>query len=318
MRPRLPWIIAGALAPALVSAGPAAPDIEHTALACVPIGRYARVAARSAAGAAGADLQFRGDPGGGWYSVRMAAEEDGWTGFLPRPTSAVRSIEYRIVVHFTDATSATSRALSVPVLETCDTDARASVASPIVIRVPGGAPAVPPVPAGFAPAGVVLAEEKRGLSRSLKIGGAVAAATVLGATAVAVAGATAPPEPHPIVLPELRFNAIVPVPGSTLVRGREGLAVSMVMSHQPTFPLTLSWRVELVSTSAGRTCVQMDGHLFEVQSPIELTLAAPVVSSPGGDCGPQGFDTDSVRITVAHENQIIHDMSYAFGYRFVP
>jgi hypothetical protein len=174
------------------------------------------------------------------------------------------------------------------------------------------------VPAGFTPAGVVLAQEKRGLSRGLKISAAVAGAAVLGATAVAVAGATAPPDPSPIVPPELRFNSISPFPGSTLLRNREGLVVSMVMSRQPTFPLTLSWRVEFASSSAGRTCVQMDGHLFDVQAPLELILTAPVVSAPGGGCGLQAFETDSVRITVANMDQVLHDSTYAFAYRFVP
>ena len=128
----------------------------------------------------------------------------------------------------------------------------------------------------------------------------------------------------PFILPELRLNSISPAPGSSIVRNREALTVAMVMSHQPTLPLMLTWRVEFGSSSAGRMCVQMDGRGFDVQPPLGLTFTAPVFVAPGGGCGPQAFDTDTMRITVSHHHQVFnsdelfHDSTHALPYRFVP
>src|SRR5688572_29344490 len=142
MRPGLSWVLACTLVPLPVAAGAATPEIEHTALGCTPVDRYARIAGRSVARAGRAELQFRSGAAGGWYSVRMTEHGGEWTAFLPRPTSA-RQIEYRIVMTGSDSVSATSPDITVAVQEACDSDAQPSVPSPIVIRVPEGAPAVP-------------------------------------------------------------------------------------------------------------------------------------------------------------------------------
>src|SRR5688500_16052793 len=122
MTPRGLWVLAVALASAPASSGEAVSGLEHAALPCVPIGRYASVTARSAAPGGRAELQCRGGAAGGCYAMRTAEHGGRWTALLPRPAGA-RQSEYRIVMAGSDSVSATSPDITVAVQEACDSDA---------------------------------------------------------------------------------------------------------------------------------------------------------------------------------------------------
>ena len=133
----------------------------------------------------------------------------------------------------TEATAGPYRA-RIGVAGECDIAGRASVDAPIVVTVPAGAPLVPPVPAGFSPAGVVAAEPPKRSSLPLKIAGGVAAAAVIGVTAAATAETTGtPPTMGAPTVPAISFNSIEPPPGSTVNYNRDRIVVHMLMAARP-------------------------------------------------------------------------------------
>lgn len=318
---------AGAVLPALAIAAaillaapaPCAADvvIDHVPVSCVPVDRYARIAARASGPVGRAELQFRTHAGSDWYSVRMAEQGGEWSADLPRPTSALAQLEYRIVMTAPDAASVATAPATARVAADCDPVPASSLEASIVVTVPSGAPVVPPVPAGFSPAGVVAAAGDTGLSRSMKIAGAAAGAAVLGATTAAVAGSsTSGPRNERPEVPGFRFNSISPPPGSVVSRLRDRLAVSVLMAYEPGFPLHLSWGVTLRSSGAGRDCLVMSGRTT-AQQPLELTLTGILVTTAGGGCGAE-YETDTVRITIAYQDQLAYDETLALPYRFQP
>jgi len=297
--------------------------VEHTALTCVPIDRYARVAGRTTEKAARADLQFRVDPAGGWYAVRMTEHGGEWSAFLPRPTSGVRQIEYRIVMTGPDATAGTTPPVTVPVRESaaCAASAQASVEAPIVITVPAGAPAVPPVPPGFSPAGVVVPQERTSLSRKLKLAGVVASAAVLGGTAAGVAGAASvasaaserdrPPPSTPSVF----FRGTWPAPGSTIVTTRDQVVIVVALGRSASPLLALAWTVQFQNDTAELVCVTMSGRETATFTPGLVELTGPLMATVARECGTR-FDSDSIHITLSHDDAIFYSQSHAGPFRF--
>jgi hypothetical protein len=285
----------------------------------VPIDHYAAVAARPAVPVVRADLQFRVSASGGWYSVQMVNKEGEWSTFFPRPTSAVREIEYRVVMTTSDTSVGATPAITVPVVNAggCNVRMQTSLESPISIRVPEGAPAVPPVPAGFSPAGVVPPQERRFASRTKKIAGAAVGAAFIGGTAAAISGSAPVPRTDSLPVPGLRFNSISPSPGSSVSLNGESLVVNLVMEHEPPFPLAVTWVVELRSGELGRACLTMDGRLNVPQRPLDVPLTAPFALAPGGGCGTQ-FVVDSVRITLTYPGGPLYDETLALRYQFRP
>jgi hypothetical protein len=310
-------LVALVLSAGMVGIEPAALRIEHERVPCVPAARYARVVARASAPTARAELQFRTDAGGAWYSAAMAERGGEWEGFLPRPAQALRYLEYRIIMTGADAGKAETAPVMVRVDEagTCAADSRASVETPIVVTVPVGAPLVPPVPAGLSPTGVVAFEKPPRPNRMLRVATAGAAiAVALGAVGAVVTGASSDEPPlAPIEVPEIRFNGVVPAPGSVLSRSRDTLVVFMVMSREPALPLTLVWRVELLGVPG--VCLVMNGRLAGVQRPLGLALTDPLRTA--ADCGEQ-FDVQSVRITIGHLDETVYDQTHALSYRVQP
>ena len=296
-------------------AAPGAPaPIDHTALACIPADRYARITARDATAAA-ADLQFRTSPSGPWYSTRMTAAGGEWSAFLPRPARTLPEVEYRIVA--TGAGAETSE--SAPVRARvgapgeCDEAGRSSVDAPIVVTVPAGAPLVPPVPAGFSPAGVVAAVPPKRSNLPLKIAGGVAAAAVVGITAAGTAESTSEnPTTQPIV-PPISFNDTEPPPGSTLVFNRDRLAILLRLGARPNATLVLFWRVELRGPD-GRACLEMNGVDSAVPDSNEITLTGALISN--GACG-RVFDTATLRIGISHQNQVVYEETLAMPYHIL-
>lgn len=298
-----------------VAAQPVA--IEHEALACVPADRYVRVVAR-AASAASAELQFRSDADGAWYSTPMTPAGGEWVAFLPRPARTLARLEYRVVAKAAAAEGATpviaARVASAGA--ECAATGEVAVASPIVVTVPAGAPVVPPVPAGFSPAGVVAAAERPRSSLPLKIAGAAVVAGVAAAAVAGTAEATSGPPSTEAVVPEIRFNTTDPRPGSTLSPNRDRFSVFMRLSARPTASIFFNYRVELISDAAGAACLYMSGFL-PAQETIDLLLSSPLIST--GACGPPGqpFDTQRLRVAIGVLQRPVYEETLELPYRFV-
>lgn len=310
-------ILSVALTPSLALA---ALEVRHSPLSCIPVDRYARIAARASAPVAHAELQFRTDAAGGWYAARMTAEGEEWVAYLPRPTSATPRVEYRIVMTAPDANSTATAPASVPVDPECQGVARTSVESAIVIAVPAGAPAVPPVPAGFSPAGVVAASQRASSSRKRKLAGAAAGAAVLAATSAGLAGSSSEPDRMGAELPDVRFNGTSPTPGSVLSANRDRFAVVMEVTRSESALVPLIWSVQLRNGTAGRICLTMQGRVTVSRGPSTIELTAPLVATGGGGCGPR-FDTDSVRVTIisfASFDNVVYEQTHALPFRFEP
>jgi hypothetical protein len=311
------FLTSALLAPAAGGAA-ATLEVEHMPATCVPADRYLRIDARGvpAAEAARAELQFRADAAGPWYSIAMTAGPEGWTAFLPRPSAALERFEYRIAATARDAASVVSGPYAVRVgrgPEECGATAPPALEAPIAVTVPAGAPVTPPVPAGFSPAGVVAAEGARSSHRGLKIAGAIVAGAVGIATAAGVASSTSePPATGPPTVPDLRFNAIRPPPGSVIALGRDTLVVELLMATEPAIPMNLGWQVSL--EAGGEECVIMFGVFNGVQRPLGLALTGPF--RPPGCRLP--LETDTVHIYVTHRDQIVYDQSLRLPYRIEP
>jgi hypothetical protein len=298
-----------------LTAAPAA-AVEHTALACVPADRYARITAH--AEAASVVLQFRTSPGVPWYSTRMAGADGEWTAFLPRPAISLREVEYRFVVTDAGAKSSPTDPVRARVGAPgeCDEAGRPSVDALIVVTVPEGAPVTPPVPAGFSPAGVVAAEARRRSSLPFTIAGLAAGVGVAGAVAGATAEATsAPPPSGPLAVPDIRFNSIDPPPGSTVSAARGRIAISMRLGARPAGALAFQWRAEILSED-GRLCMTMDG-VAGVPEGLDLVLTAPIVIF--GACGSTPpFDSQRMRITLRVNQDFVFDETLVLPYHFEP
>ena len=159
-----PGLVAVAVALAGDASAAVSLEVVHHPIECVPSGRYARVIASGAPAesAARAELQFRVRPDAAWYGVAMTADGGSWSAALPRPVPPLTQFEYRIVMTAPDLGTAETAALPVRVADDpaqCAAQSSIAVAAPIVVRVPAGAPLVPPVPPGFSPAGVVAPAE---------------------------------------------------------------------------------------------------------------------------------------------------------------
>jgi hypothetical protein len=283
------FLIAGA-------AGAAPIELHHAPLSCVPPNRYALVTASAvpATVVAGADLEFRSDPNGGWHAIAMTNESGTWSARLPRPTTSLEWFEYRVVL-----TSTTTEQFRVRVAaaEPCEpAAARPSIASPIVVKVPEGAPLVPPVPGGFSPTGVVAwtpPARPRFTARSAALGAGVALG---GAALVArVAGGGSKQPARTLDIPAFTFVRTSPPPNSVLSLSRSTLVVFVVMDHEPAQPLRLEWRLVLLQDGAGAPCVVMADAFNGAQRPRSLALTAPLAAT--GACGER-FEVTDARLVI--------------------
>ena len=143
--------------------------IDHAPVACVPYDRYTRIAATARPRRGSPPRSSSSGPG----RPRLVRHRDGrgaggreWSAVLPRPMRPLARLEYRIVTRATDADGDGDRGPSRHGSgddPECGRAAHSSpeVAAPIVVQRAEAAPLVPPVPAGFSPAGVVAAEGAR-------------------------------------------------------------------------------------------------------------------------------------------------------------
>jgi hypothetical protein len=275
--------------------------IDHAPLRCVPYDRYTRIAAAGAPAGdvAAAQLQFRARSDGAWYSVGMAAQGAEWSAFLPRPTRPLDGFEYRIVMRAKDAAETATPPVVVAVTPAaeCGDPARSSaeVAAPIVVRVPNGAPLVPPVPAGFSPAGVVAAEEiiRKSILPPLAIGaglaGGVAAAVALGGEAL--------PTADLLRRPEFEFAGTAPVPGSVLSPRGSALSLFLRVTGRASASFTILWTLDLLGPGGEVVCATVGGrNTVPAALPTTITLTGALV--PRSECGER-FEVESARLRVS-------------------
>lgn len=316
--------VGGAMVVVLALAAPCARagdvEIRHDPVECVPLDRYERIGARGlpAEQVAAADLQFRVDPDGAWYTVHMKAADGEWSAVLPRPMPALERFEYRVVMTSRELERTATPPFVVRVAADpteCPGGSRSSVSAAIVVSVPEGAPVVPPVPPGFNPTGVVPDEkvERASSGKKWMLLGAAGVAGGLGA--LAVAGSS---ESTPVIeqdIPNFIFVKPSPPPTSVLSLSRSMLLLFVEMDHEPAKPLTFNWRFEMRKDDGSVTCVTMSDVFRDAQSPPSLILTAPL--TPTGACGGH-FGVHSCRLTINVQGAQVFDRTFGFPFTFEP
>jgi hypothetical protein len=293
---RVRVMVALALISSAAAAQAARIEVQHKPLTCVVADRFVRIAAKGSPTPRSAELQFRTDADGPWYALAMKAENGEWSAVLPRPMASLTGFEYRISMagEGSEASQTPTYAVTVgPDPSACGEAALSAVSASIVVRVPQGAPLVPPVPRGFNPSGVVGTDESAppGSKKALVIGGAAAVAGGLAAVAL-MSGSEAlvPPD-----LPDFAVEGSIPAPGSTVSLNGDTIQVFVRMSREPAEPLTFNWSLEWRVEFLGATCVSMSGTFNGAQRPTGLILTGPLASTPF--CGAS-FDAGIVRLNI--------------------
>lgn len=291
--------------------------IQHEPVTCVPAERFTRVSASAspAGSVQRADVEFRIGPQAPWYAVPMTAEGNAWSAVLPAPTRAVGHFEYRISMA-AGASPAATEPHSVEVTAdaaSCPSAGQPSVSSSIVVRVPPGAPIVPPVPPGFSPTAVVAAQERAPVEKKktwVVLGGLGAAAAMAG-----VAAAASHQQTTPVDVPTFSFEGTTPNPDSAVSVSRGTLQILVRMSHEPMFPLTLNWQADWRQSAGSPVCILMTGTFNGAQRPVGLVLTGPIGSS--GACGTQ-FTASVAHIFVSTGGQVVLDLTTSLPFRFEP
>ena len=319
MRPATTFAAPLVLLSAAAFAGPV--QVRHDPIACVPGDRHVTITTRAepADAAVAVELQFRA-AGSDWYGVAMAREDGVWSGRLPRAAPTLEHFDYRIVTTSTDALVTASDPVAVAVSADCDTAGQASLTSSIIVRVPLGAPLVPPVPPGFSPAGVVSLQEHvvGGLKRREPPWSRYAVgAAVSGAAGAALAGLGGPvSEPRNVAIPSFAFQRVSPEPG-TVLGPPTTMQVFVNMDREPEQPLTVDWRFELLDRNFqgfAPPCAMASGSL-RAKTPLGLVLTAPLL--PTGACG-RSFSTSFLTLVLTIDGQQVHEEAIPMPYTFQP
>jgi hypothetical protein len=308
-------VLALALTAPAVS-GAAQLEVRHEPLSCVPRDRYARVSAQGmpAHEVVRAEIQFRTGPDAGWYTIAMAAEGAAWSALLPRAMTSLSAFQYRIVMTGRTLATATTAPVAVDVSSNeCAVATQNALDSSIVVRIPPGAPIVPPVPPGFSPAGVVAAQQPEP-RRSRKAAVLVAGAGAIGVTAAVLASSGTASTPV-LDIPSFTFSGTLPNPGTVLSLSRGSLAVLVTMSREPARPLDLAWRLELRADPGGPVCLVMQDQFNDAQRPVGLVLTAPL--SATGACGER-FEVTVGRLTIDVAGTLVYDATQALPFRVEP
>ncbi|MET0554186.1 MAG: hypothetical protein ABW221_14180 [Vicinamibacteria bacterium] len=291
-------------------------EVVHTPVSCAAPDRYVRIAAqgRPAKDVAGAHVEFRPHAQADWYRVGMTAAEGAWVALLPRPTAGLARFEYRVALTGSDAATVTTDPVAVAVTADCAGADQTAVASGIVVHVPPGAPAIPPVPAGFSPVGATAPQppaRKRG--PAVKILTAAGVVGLAGAAAAVAKGPAAEPPP-PSDVPAFSLGFATPGPGAVLSLARDRPTVVLRMDREPAQPIEVAWSVDY-QTATGLPCGRMSGVFEGVQRPLDLTLTAPVL---GGFGCNRSFDAVSASVRVTVSNRPVLTESFPVAYRFEP
>lgn len=98
-----------------------------------------------------------------WYQVAMRRSGEGFLAVLPKPRPSAQRVDYVVEVAATGRPRARGQELSAPVVEDAaqcqGAPAEMMESAAIAVRVPKGAPSVPPVPPGFMPVGTVAVND---------------------------------------------------------------------------------------------------------------------------------------------------------------
>jgi hypothetical protein len=245
-----------------------------------------------------ARLYFRSEAYPLWYSVAMQRTGEAFVALLPKPRPSAQRVVYFVEAEGLDTRARSLEHAAVVVEDPAQCGggtAEAVDAATIAIAVPRGAPAVPPVPAGFEPVGAV-AEHRAGgggARESLIVGGAVAAA----AGAVALWGGHPPrPSPPPGVRAELAVIDSVPPPESRLSLAEGALLhvrvrLRTATAVQPGQVTVVLYRAaEGIGRPCGTLAAPHDGFLLGTAR--ELTVGGPL--GQARTCEP----SDRVRIVL--------------------
>jgi TolA-binding protein len=283
-----------ALAEAEAEPAPAPLVIRHEPLRCAAAGAFPVLEARveSPGRVARVKAKFRRPDSEFWYTVAMKAEGDGrFVATLPKPKPGLGAFRY--VIDAVDQAAATSRTeeLEVAVSDDpkgCPAPAVAAARS-VVVEVPAGAPARPPVPNGFSASGV----KGEGGSRvgifymPPRLAAAVGVSVVAGgAAAAAVALYDDPPSNPPPSPPELVVVRSQPPVGGTLSLSRDRLTLSLRVTLRRAIG---SGTLSLSLTRSTGNCFLTFQSVHEpipAETPFELTFGgAPTTQSCSGGGG---------------------------------
>jgi hypothetical protein len=153
-----------------------------------------------------------------WYSVPMQRGAHDFVALLPKPRPSAQRVLYYVEAEaYKQRVRSLEQAAAVVEEEGACPGALAPhmETAALVVRVPEGAPAVPPVPPGFEPVGAAREEGPGHGGRDLLITGGVLAGAA--GTAVALNGADPPIQtPQDNINPELTVLDSVPPPESRL------------------------------------------------------------------------------------------------------
>ena len=297
-------------------------EIRHDAVGCVAVDRYSQIVAGAtlAESVARAELQFRIRPDADWYGVPMTADGATWSALLPRPVAPLTQFEYRIVMTATDLRIAETVAFQVRVAEaeaTCTDGPPSSVAvtAPIVVRVPAGAPVMPPVPPGFSPAGVVAAAGPKPQDKWSIVKWIAGAGAAAGIGAVAT-GVGSEPKELPDVS-DFRVLGTAPSPGSEISVSRDHMSVFVEVSGDPREPLTFTWSVGLHPRDTfGGPCVTMyDTATIGAARPVTVELSGMVRWQ--GLCSAS-FQSVTAKLRIVVDGQIVREVTQELPFRIVP
>jgi hypothetical protein len=271
--------------------------IDHAPISCVARDQHAVVNARTRVETSRMQVHFRVPSQTLWYRTAMRQDGADWTAILPRTTAA--TFEYRIeMASPTLGDSASTPAFSVDVvadLERCQTGFVPSVQTPIIVRVPQGAPLIPPVPAGFSPVGVVGANEAVVPSSSSK--GRLVAAAALPMAVVAGIAASSSQESGPKATPVgdvgFKFAGVQPADGYISLSGTR-LFWSLDVDHTTRTPVSYGCVLELLADS--RSCAFASG--FFSASGNDDAIQRVTLSGPLRATCPSDFTATGVRVSV--------------------
>jgi hypothetical protein len=113
----------------------------------------------------GVSLHFRPEGYALWYQVPMKRSGEGFLAMMPKPRPSARRVHFYVQVTTLEGGPQRGNELSARVVERSEECegalAETSERAAIAVRVPKGAPAVPPVPPGFEPVGTVNLDPPR-------------------------------------------------------------------------------------------------------------------------------------------------------------
>jgi hypothetical protein len=242
-----------------------------------------------------------------WYQVDMRRTSDGFLAVLPKPRPSARRIHYMVEVLSPGRPRGRGQQLSAPVVEepaACPGSPAETVESAAIgVKVPKGAPMVPPVPPGFVPVGAVNIEKttRGGGKTPLIVAGGLAGAAV-GIFALPDANPAGASDPEPPN--EINFLESNPPPDSRFsLRSLPSLTVRLrVRTQRAVGPGNV--RVTLFRSFGGGTgtpcAVLLAPHGgFPAASPREIQVTGPLQNAMV--CQP----ADRMRLAVEENDTVV-------------